>query len=146
MVAATEGRFDEAEAAARRSFATRRSNDPVSAGTVFIVQMHQIRWLQGRTSELIEMHEELLGREPDRAAWVVGLAWAQVEAGNLGAGAQQLDRLDQRGFEQISRGFEWLATAAGIAIVCRRLDDAERACRLQPLLLPYRHRGRTAGP
>jgi DNA-binding SARP family transcriptional activator len=145
MLAATEGRLEEAETAALRSLATRRQNDPVSAITVYVVQMHQIRWLQHRMSELVGMLQELVGREPGRASWLIGLAWAQVESGDLTAGAEQLDRVAAHEFDGISRGFEWLATAAGIAIVCRRLDDAERAERFYPLLLPYRGHICTAG-
>ena len=62
MTAATEGRLDEAEQFANAALGMRRRTDPVSATIVYVAQMQQIRWLQGRMSELIEMHEGLMAR------------------------------------------------------------------------------------
>ena len=145
MTAATEGRLDEAEQFANVALGMRRRTDPVSATIAYVAQMQQIRWLQGRMSELIEMHEGLMARDPSRPTWMSALAWARAESGDLAGAASHLDALVEQGFEQMPRNLEWFPTVGGLAIVRHRVGDVERAALLYELLLPYTDRNCAAG-
>jgi len=145
MIAATEGRLDEAEELVNTAFAMRRRTDLVSAMTVYGAQIQQVRWLQQRMDEIVDVHEMLATRDPGRPTWLGALAWAKAESGDLEGAAVHLDRLAEFGFDQLPRNFEWLPTVAAIAITCRRLRDVERSAQLYPLLLPYADHNTAAG-
>jgi tetratricopeptide (TPR) repeat protein len=145
MTAATEGRLDEAEELTQAAFTMRRRTDELSAGTVYVAQMHQIRWLQGRMDELIELDEGLEARWPGRATWAGALAWARAESGDLGGAASHVEAVAARGFASIPRNLEWLPTVGALSFACSCLRDAERAAELYALLLPYRDRNCAAG-
>jgi DNA-binding SARP family transcriptional activator/tetratricopeptide (TPR) repeat protein len=145
MLAATQGRLAEAEELATAAFVMRRRTDEIGAIAVYVAQMQQVRWLQGRMADIVPIHEQLVARDPERPTWHSALAWARAEAGDVTGAAADLELLASRGLATLPRNFEWLPTISGIAIATWRLQNKEVAAELYPILLPYAERNCVAG-
>jgi DNA-binding SARP family transcriptional activator len=145
QIAATQGSLDEADELARAAFELYRDVDFATALAVYVAQLQQIRWLQGRMEELIPVLSDIAAADPERPTWHSALAWAYAESGALDRASDALDELAGNGLTAVPRNFEWLATMAGAAIACRHLGDAPRAAEAYELLLPYQSRNCAVG-
>lgn len=73
------------------------------------------------------------------------LSLLDLAAGRPEAGRDRLEAHGAWELEALPRDAEWPALACGVAEVCARLDDAERAAVLYARLLPLRERHAVAG-
>jgi DNA-binding NarL/FixJ family response regulator len=140
MIAAHEGRFDEAEQLASRARAQGARFDANHASGTFSVQMFTLRRQQGRLAEVAPVLRQFLLHQPQASTWRPGLVVLHCELGDREAARAEFERLAASDFGGIQRDAIWVASIAYVAEVCAWLDDAPRAAVLYELLLPYAER------
>ena len=140
MIAAHQGRFDEAEQLALRALRRGERFHRGNASGVFGVQMFSIRWQQGRLGELAPVLRQFLDSRSAAAPWRPGLAILHCELGSREDARSVFEKLATDGFIGIANDAIRIASIAYLAEVCVWLDDTERAAQLFDLLLPYAER------
>jgi class 3 adenylate cyclase/tetratricopeptide (TPR) repeat protein len=136
-VAIAEGHFDESKAlvAEARDIGDAR-NPTVLLG--YGAQICAIRAEQGRTDRAIDALPNVVdARALGTVAWAVMRAGLCVDAGRLDEAAEQLGQLAANGFALIPRDAMFPLAIRYLAEIFAHLDDAEKATRLLPELLPY---------
>jgi DNA-binding CsgD family transcriptional regulator len=131
-LALCDGRLDEAEALAQRSWEWNphlRGRDPSG---VYGMQLFGVRREQGRLAEL----KPVLGLLGDRGhtAWRPGLIVLLTELGEDEEARAELRRMRAGGFATVPRDSLWLASVAYLTDACSDLDDEESAGLLYPEL------------
>lgn len=138
MHALFEGRFDEAEQLAERTFRIGDRMPGMDAAGVLGVQMFTLRREQGRLQEVAPLVRRFVKDTPQRGVWRPGLALIYVELGQLDAARAEFECIAEQGFEALPRDGVWVASLVYLVLVCVALDDAARAAALYRLLAPYR--------
>ena len=140
-LAALEGRFDEAEELAARTFeAARRAFGSVADVWVRIQRFAVLR-ARGRLEEILDLLERSLGDFPTYSVFRCVLAHAYNEAGREGEARSLLAELGRAGFP-VAPLEERVYGLSLLADVASGLGDRSAAGRLYELLLP--HAGRAA--
>jgi class 3 adenylate cyclase/DNA-binding CsgD family transcriptional regulator len=133
-LALCDGRLDEAEQMANRSWAWRpylRGRDPSG---VYGVQLFGIRREQGRLAELRPALELFGDREDGTRVWGPGLVALLEELGFENEAREELRHMRVGGFAEIPRDSLWLASLSYLTDACAALGDADSAAVLYPEL------------
>jgi tetratricopeptide (TPR) repeat protein len=134
------GQLDEAEQAAERCLARGTAVGDADALAWYGGQLVVIRWLQGRTLEVLSLVEEMAASPTLAETDVVYLAATSCVAaacGELDRARAALDRLVARGLSSIPETSNWLMTLFTLADAAKVLGDADAAREAYELLTPY---------
>jgi tetratricopeptide (TPR) repeat protein len=140
LVAQLDGELEVAEQLAIQgaSFAERvRGFDAVGLAAA---QLFFIRRDQGRLGELVPAVEAYV-EGSEMLTWRAGLTIALAEAGETARARRSFELSVENDPAALPRDMWWLPTTALLAEGCALVGDADRAQRLQQLLLPYAERG-----
>jgi tetratricopeptide (TPR) repeat protein len=142
MLLMRAGRLDEAEAAAVRCVSLGMDVGDADAPGYFGAQLLAMRWLQGRTDEILPMAREVAASPTiisiDRAypASVAALA-ANAGPGHYEEARRELDKLLKEGLDTIPPSSTWLLTMFAVAEAAARLEEPESASVVYDLVLPF---------
>jgi tetratricopeptide (TPR) repeat protein len=136
MPALRDGRFADAERAARDALEVGQVALPYAARGSFVSQMLVIRTLQGDPQDFAGEFRSVFERHPDPVS-ISPLAWAECVAGRLDEARKIVDRLASANFAAVRHNFLWMISAGLLAEACAVLEDAVRAAPLYELLQPY---------
>jgi DNA-binding CsgD family transcriptional regulator/tetratricopeptide (TPR) repeat protein len=134
-IALCDGRLDEAEATAERSFEWGRlltGRDPTAT---YGVQMFGIRREQGRLAELAPVVRILAASKDRGGAWGPGLAVVLAELGMHDEARRELGRVRTRGLVELRTGL-WLASLVYLADAASLVGDSRLAAEVYAELLP----------
>ena len=145
LYALFEGRFDEAERFAKRTFEIGDRMPGLDAAGVYGVQMFTLRREQGRLQEVAPLVRHFVQQNAQTNVWRPGLALIYVELGQLDDARSEFEILANDRFQSFPRDGVWLASLAYLAQVCAALGDAARAVDLYKLLEPWRGRNLLVG-
>jgi tetratricopeptide (TPR) repeat protein len=136
-----DGRFEEAERLALEGLAIgQRAHYRSTAGAeqaMFGVQVFELRFLQGRLSEVEPTVRASVAEYPDIVGWRAGLASMHSQLGREQEARAEFEKLSEGGFAAMPRDMGWLFTLSLLSEVCAYLGDASAAASLYELLLPY---------
>jgi tetratricopeptide (TPR) repeat protein len=134
------GRLQDAEDAAERCFTRGAAVGDADALGFYGAQLVVIRWLQGRTAEVLSAVEEFAS-SPTLAECEFGFAAAAASVaascGETDRARAALDRLTACGLASIPESSTWLTTMYTVADAAHALGDADVAGEVYSLLAPY---------
>jgi class 3 adenylate cyclase/DNA-binding CsgD family transcriptional regulator len=140
------GRFDDAEAAAERSFAVRTEDDSPFGSGVYGLQMFAIRREQGRLDEVAGVMRLVAGRDEAQASlWGPGLAALYADLGMLSEARRGFEAVIAEGVAELPRDAVWPASISFLADACVAIGDRERAELLYDEIIPRRGRNLMVG-
>jgi len=131
------GQLDESERLLERGYAAGLPVLGEEARFARVLQLAQIRRLQGRAGEVADELEDIAYRAPARAKMSAALATVLVESGREDDAARILARIAADGFACVAFDNEWLSSVCFLAEVAVALAEREHAATLYELLLPY---------
>ncbi len=131
-----DGRFAEAERAARDTLELGQAALPFAARGCFVAQMLFMRILQGDPHEFAQEYHGIFGLHPDPAARSL-LAWVECEAGRVDEARRIVDRIASRVLAAVRANILGVVAATFLSESCAVLEDAEHAASLYEALLPY---------
>ena len=135
-IALADGRLEEAEVMASRSFEAGQLLTGRDASGTYGVQMFGLRREQGRLAELAPVLRILTARERGHGPWRPGLVALLVELGMEAEARRELTKMIDEGLDQF-RELLWLASLTYIADACAVLGDETTAAlvyhELEPL-------------
>ena len=134
------GQLDEAEQAAERCFARGSAVGDADALAWYGGQLVVIRWLQGRSLEVLSLVEAMTASPTlaeTNVVYIAAAACVGAACGEVDRARAALDRLVARGLASIPETSNWLMTMFIIADAARVLEDAEAARLTYELLSPY---------
>jgi DNA-binding NarL/FixJ family response regulator len=134
------GRFAEAEELAAQGLAIGRQAGDKGVGLRYAAVIANLRLMEGRFGETVELFQRLSARVPTLPVYRVGLAGALIEAGRADEGQAEVERLAAGDLAALPRDLGWSWTLAGLAFVCHHLGDTTRAANVRKLLEPYGER------
>ncbi len=144
MLVARAGRLKEAEDGAHRAFTKGVEIGDADAVGYFGAQLLYLRWLQGRSAEMLPLAREIAGSPTVVAAaahrvYPAALAALAADAGPATAeeGWRQLDALVSDGIDTIAPSSNWLLTLFCIVEAADRLGDPTAARAAYDQLRPY---------
>jgi DNA-binding CsgD family transcriptional regulator len=136
-IALCDGRLDEAETAAQRSYEWSRLLTGRDASGIYGIQMFSIRREQGRLAELAPAVRILAGGDSSREGpWRPGFASLLVELGMQDEARRELAFVAREGLD-LFRESLWLASLSYLTDACAVLGDEEIAALLYPELEPF---------
>lgn len=140
MLRIRAGRLDEAEAMALACYEQGRDVGELDAGIWYAAQLSVIRWIQGRTPELVELMDDMAFspqlHETDFAFRASGGVFAH-DAGDRGRARETLEELATGGLRRLPRSSTWLVGMMAIAELAALLGDREVAAEAYDLLHPF---------
>ena len=139
------GRFAEAEEQAAKGLAIGRRVGHKAVGIYYPGLVANLRFMQGRWGETVEVFEGLAARFPAMVVYRTCLASALAEAGRTEQAQAEVERLTAGGLAAVPRDLTWCFSAALLALACFHLGDTERAAKLHGHLEPYADRNITMG-
>lgn len=143
-LAAMEGRFDDAEAAAEQALAVMDPAGVDPAGV--LAQTMLLARERGEVEGYDELLASLAAAIPERSAvYRAILAMIYADQGRVADAAAELGRLAADDFRGVPVNAHWLTALMSCAEACSILDDGAAARTLRPLLLPLRDRSVVAG-
>jgi tetratricopeptide (TPR) repeat protein len=136
------GRLDEAEAAAEQAFNLGIEVGDADAPGYFGAQLFAMRWLQGRTEEILPMARDITASPSIVALDRAFPASYAALAANSGPAffeeaRQELDKLVKEGLGSIPTSSNWLLTMFAVAEAAARLDEPEAAAAAYEQALPF---------
>jgi len=144
MLLGRSGRVDEAEAAVHRCLERGLAIGDADALGYFGAQLLYLRWLQGRSAEMLPLAGEIAGSPTVVAAaahrvYPAALAALTAHAGPSFAeqAHRQLDALVAEGLDIVPPSSNWLLTLFCVVEAADRLGEPGAAEIAYPLLLPY---------
>jgi hypothetical protein len=139
------GRFEEAEALARRSLSfARRANMPYAASNYY-GQLFGLRRDQGLLDTLPREVAEQLGDQQQLGVWRAGIVLARLDGDQREHAERDFDALARDNFDAIPPDLFWLGAMCLLAEACARLGDAARAPVLYARLAPHAERNAQIG-
>jgi DNA-binding CsgD family transcriptional regulator len=133
-IALCDGRLDEAEAAAQRSYEWSRLLTGRDASGIYGIQMFSIRREQGRLAELAPAVRILAaGDSAPAGPWRPGFASLLVELGMEDEARRELGLVAREGLDPFRESL-WLASLTYLTDACAVLGDEEVAALLYPEL------------
>ena len=142
MLLTRAGRLDEAEAASVQCVTLGVEVGDVDAPAYFGAQLLAMRWLQGRTAEILPTAREVAASPAivalDRAypASVAALA-ANAGPAHAEEARRELDKLLKEGLDTIPPSSTWLLTMFAVVEAAARLEEPEAAAVAYDLVLPF---------
>ena len=136
MFALLEGRIGDADVLVHKALAIGQADQDPIAVNQYGGQLLILRWMQGRSSELVPMLEALLTSDP-HVPWWAALALCQAVSGRLEDARRTYEDGVADGIEShIQRDPNRIAALCALTIVCWVLEDRERAAAFYELLVP----------
>jgi predicted ATPase/DNA-binding CsgD family transcriptional regulator len=132
------GRFTEAEELAAQGLAIGRRAGDKGVGIRYTAIIANLRWLDGRFGETVELFQRLSARFPAVLTYRACLADALIEAGRANEAQAEVERLGD--LAALPRDPARSATLAIVAFACYHLGDTTRAATVRELLEPYADR------
>lgn len=127
-VAALEGRWGQAEAAAARSQELfRRRGHRFQAAVAYRMQTLMIRAFTGDLNEHLQWTTALADGDPRRPVWRALAAWSAAELGRADVAREHLANIDLAAFTAAERRLDWWPVLVGCTQAVTLLGDAERA-------------------
>lgn len=141
MRAIMDGRFEDGERLALEGLAIgQRAHYRSTAGAeqaAFGAQVLELRFLQGRLSEMEPAVSASVAHGPEVVGWQAALASIHSQLGREQEARAEFEKLSKGDFAALPRDMSWLITLSLLSEVCAHLGDACRAAFLYELLLPY---------
>jgi DNA-binding winged helix-turn-helix (wHTH) protein/tetratricopeptide (TPR) repeat protein len=134
------GKFDEAEERTTAAFQLGRRLRHPDAALYLGIQLTQIRYLQGRLSEMQDSALKLMAENPSVPGLRALAALIASQSGELEVARRELQRFADRGFEELPRDAGRLSNLSLWALVSIALADVATSERLHSLLQPFRGR------
>lgn len=127
------------ETAEERALAAagRPGADEAGALACLGVNLVNIRLLQGRSGEVLDLLGQAADDHPEIPCYRAVLALCAVEAGDLGLATQSVDAFRVLGFEAVPQDTNRLLTLAVLADAAVQLGDDDAARAIEPLLAPF---------
>jgi tetratricopeptide (TPR) repeat protein len=138
--AALEGRFTEAEECNAEAASLGATLEDRMIQLLAVAQLSMLRWTQGRIGEVEDVVRRFADAAPGIVGWRAALARIYCDLGREAEAHRELERLDQKGFDDLPRYNGWLNMMALLAEVCSHLGDSDRAAAVYRLLLPFERR------
>ena len=135
-IALADGRFQEAEARARRSMEWGRLLTGREASGVYGIQMFSLRREQGRLAELAPVIRILAAESRSEGAWRPGLASVLVELGMEQEARRELSRVAAEGLDDFRQSL-WLGALTYLTDACAALRDDAVAALIYPELQAF---------
>jgi tetratricopeptide (TPR) repeat protein len=133
-----DGRYDEAERLAFAALACQSGDHPEAAAALG-VNLIDLRLLQGRAGEMIDLVHEAADQNPHIPTYRAVLALCCAEAGDHAGARDAFSHFAARGFE-LPDDSNWLLAVAVLADTCATLGDTEHAPGLAARLEPWADR------
>jgi tetratricopeptide (TPR) repeat protein len=137
MRALMAGELEEAEGLASSALETSRGAGLADGALVHAGQIYQIRRVQGRLDELVDLTSAAVGTYRTVSIWRIALMTIQAESGAVDTARRLFDEAAARDFTDLAHDWSFLPSLAGLADVCLLLGDAARARTLHARLAPY---------
>jgi tetratricopeptide (TPR) repeat protein len=140
MLLIRQGRLDEAEAAARRSYMLGEAAGEVDSMGFLASHMLVIRWLQGREAELLDEAVQVgasLSLTPSDFTFEAGVALMAARAGRHASARAALDRLAPDGLAALPRSATWLPAMLVIVELAAALADRGLARETYDVVVPF---------
>ena len=134
-ISLADGRLEDAEDAARRSYETGRLLTGRDASGIHGIQIFSLRREQGRLAELAPVVRVLAASGRDAGPWRPGMVALLTELGMEDEARRQLERIAGEGLDQF-RETLWLASLTYVTDACVALGDAATAMLVYPELEP----------
>jgi DNA-binding CsgD family transcriptional regulator len=134
-LALADGRLDNAEAMAWRSYETGQGLTGRDASGTYGIQMFSLRREQGRLAELAAVMRVLTASDRNHGPWRPGLVSLLVELGMEAEARRDLAQIHTDGLDQF-RGSLWLASLTYLTDACAALGDEAVAALVYPELEP----------
>lgn len=146
MRAALEGRFASAEELAAAALAAGERVQSHNSTPVYLGQVFQLRWLQGRLGELCDMLRSVVDDGVAGTAYRCGLAHAAAQRGDDALARRELDFLAAGGFAALPHDSSRLSTLITLAEAIAAIGAADHAPVIYRELLPYAGLNAVVGP
>lgn len=130
------GDTTKAEALQNEAFQIGNDTGQPEALMIYGVQLHHIRWCQGRLGEVVEVLTQIIADNPGIPSWESGLACALLESGQVDKSRAMVQREIASGFSQPDDYLKVL-TLQTWARISSRLADEAAAQVLYPRLAPW---------
>ncbi len=134
-ISLADGRLEDAEDAAQRSYEAGRLLTGRDASGVHGIQIFSLRREQGRLAELAPVVRVLAGSGHDAGPWRPGMVALLTELGMEQEARRQLERIIGEGLDQFRESL-WLAALTYITDACAALGDVAAAALVYPALEP----------
>lgn len=134
-IALADGRLQEAEAMASRSYEVGQLLTGRDASGAYGVQMFSLRREQGRLAELAPVMRILTATDHGRGPWRPGLVALLVELGMQAEARRDLAQITTDGLDQFRQSL-WLASLTYLADASASLGDEATAALVYPELEP----------
>lgn len=140
-----DGRFDQAEEAARQAYRIGQQVRDDDATIFYGIQTFLLRREQGRLAEIEAAVRALAERYQQFPAWRCGLAWLYAETDQLPAARAVFERLIATNLADLPRDGNWPVALTALTEACAALGDARAAALLYDCLVPYAGRAVIVG-
>jgi DNA-binding CsgD family transcriptional regulator len=134
------GRFTQAEEQAAQGLAIGRRAGDQAVELYYPGVVGNLRFMQGRLGELVELLQDLASRFPAMAASRTVLAAALAEAGRIDLAQAEVEHLAAENLAALPRDPTWSLSLAALALACHHLGDIEHGARVREPLEPYNDR------
>jgi hypothetical protein len=131
------GDVDRAEEIAERGLAVSLDHGDPAAWRIYGAQLGVIRWLQGRSLEMVPLFESQQRSDPDEPVWTATLAYLWATHGRLDEARAAAATID---LDEVPEGMHWLLTMTLLAEAAWANADDVLAAALRNRLLPYADR------
>jgi tetratricopeptide (TPR) repeat protein len=136
MRAILVGNFERGEQLVLEALAIGERTGVENAAQIFGLQLVILRYLQGRTDEIVGLMKDYVRQHSSMATWRCGLVGVLAESGYNDDAQADLAALSLNRFAAVPRDVQWLIMTAALAVACDRIGDAKRAGVLYELLEP----------
>ena len=145
-LALLRGRFEEAEELIHATFDLGRQVLEWNASFTYAIQLYFLRRHQGRLSELADLFDSDENAERYRTYPIWGCLVMRFddEVGRNALARERFELFAESDFTRLTFDEEWLVSMGLLAEEAASLRDAERACMLYDLLVPYADRVATS--
>jgi tetratricopeptide (TPR) repeat protein len=133
------GAYDLAEQHAREGLLAGQDVEDPDAPSIFGAQLFQVRWDQGRLSELESLVTQMGENTGGFPAWSAAVGVLHAELGQR-AQAERVFKLLTADPDSIPRDRFWIVTMLLLSQVCAFLNDLDRAGKLYDQLRPFGER------
>lgn len=144
-LALSAGDFDLAERLVREALEIGTSAGQPDALMIFGAQFSQLRHMQGRAEEMVELVEQAAQLNPGIPSFAAGLAVLLATTGRHEQAATLLDRALAGEFTDIPRDQPYLTCLSLYSETAALVEAPAAAAKLYDLLLPFRHRASWTG-
>ena len=127
MLVLLDGNLQRAEELAGEALAAGAPAEGVTAAQYYAIQLLGVRREQARMGELEQTARERISSNPARPSWRAAYATMLLESDRITEAQTEFEALAARGFEDVPRDGDWLATMSLLSDVTVGLGDKARA-------------------